>query len=94
MRTTGSSALGDFAEYQSLYCAEKDKRKRAEVRIRDLQNNGCLTPDQFAILRRLHDDTIIRDAVGDELKETFATAFADPPTEIPKAVTKKKKQRA
>ena len=81
------------AEYQSLYCAERDKRKRAEVRIRDLENNGCLTPGQFTILRRIQDDTTVQEAVGDELKMAFATAFADPPTDIPKAETKEKKHR-
>jgi hypothetical protein len=92
--STGKRKKITRAEYQSKYHAEREKLTKAEKLILDYESNGCLTSEQFNVLRRALDDPTVADKTREELGRIFASAHTDLATDIPTATATEKKHRA
>jgi len=86
--------------YQAMYDAERvdrtateNKLMKAQKCIAEYEENGCLTPDQLTTVHFVMDEPAVPDQLRRSLKQAFASAHADPRTDIPAgAVIKEEKQ--
>jgi hypothetical protein len=92
--TTGRKRKLNRAQYQSLYHSEYAKLIRATKQIAECEENGYLTPEQFAELRKILDDVSTTDPVRETLTLILASVSCDPLTEIPEILTVKDKRHA
>ena len=92
--STGRQRKPKRADYQSMYHSEHDKLIQADKLIVDYESNGCLTSEQFIVLRRTLDDPTVSDEMREELKRIFASAHTDLATDIPTVTATEKKHRA
>lgn len=90
---TGKRRKLTRAEYQSKYHIEREKLTKAEKLIADYESKGCLTPEQFIVLRRAQDDPEIPFQMREALTCVFETSRTDPMTEIPTAAAAASKER-
>ncbi len=92
--TTGRRRKLNRAQYQSLYHSEHAKLIKAENRIADYEDNGYLTAEQFADLRKLLDNPATPCLVSETLTLILTSVCCDPLTEIPESLTAKDQQHA
>lgn len=91
---TGRQKKITRAEYQSKFHSEREKRIKAEKRIADYDDNGYLTPLQFADLRKIRDDPAAPDLVRETLTLILTSVRCDPLTEIPEVLNAKDQRLA
>jgi len=92
--STGRRRILKRADYQSkLHSAQKELNK-AESLIAAYEINGCLTPEQFSVLKETLDDQTVSAKLCEKLKRIFASAHTDLAIDIPTAIAREKKNRA
>ena len=86
--------------YQSMYDAKRVELTAAENKlikarkcIAEYEENGCLTPNQLTTVRTVMDEPVVPEQLRNSLKCAFASAHADPHTEIPSSAATKKEER-
>ncbi len=77
-----------------MYQSEHEKLIKAKKRIVDYEDNGYLTAEQFADLRKLLDDPTTPDQVRETLTQILTSVRCDPLTEIPEILTAKDQRHA
>jgi len=92
--STGRRRKRTRAQYQSMYQSEHEKLIKAEKRIADYEDDGYLTAEQFADLRKLLDDPTSPDQVRATLTLILTSVCCDPLTEIPQILTAKDQRHA
>ena len=92
--TTGRRRKLTRAQYQSKYHSERAARIKAENRIADYEDNGYLTAEQFAELRKILDDPTTPDQVRETLTLILTSVGCDPLTEIPETIDAKDQRHA
>ena len=92
--STGRRRKKNRAQFQSMYQTEHEKLMKAEKRIADYEDNGYLTAEQFADLRKLLDEPTTPDKVRATLTLIITSVCCDPLTEIPNILTAKDQRHA
>ncbi len=92
--STGRRRKLTRAQYQSMYRSGHEKLIKAENRIADYEDNGYLTAEQFADLRKLLDNPATPCLVSETLTLILTSVCCDPLTEIPEILTAKDQQHA
>ena len=92
--STGRRRKPKRADYQSMYHSEHAACVKAEKRVANYEDNGYLTAEQFAELRKLLVDPTVPDQVRETLTLILETVRCDPLTEIPETLNAKDQRHA
>jgi hypothetical protein len=92
--STGRRRKRNRAQFQFLYYSEREKARKAAMRAADYEQNGYLTAEQFADLRKLLDDPTTPSLVRETLTLILASVRCNPLTEIPEILSAKDKRHA